>query len=185
MENYKLKKDEILKEAGQLLKQGTSKQETFEILVGKYKSSKAVSDVLKNLPSLQAAKKYGFWNYTLFVLLLFSALFFAMHKPTFIIYVWYGLLMYVVARMAVKYYIYVALLSVITLITLAVLMITTDKFQINWVEIGIICIDAALTLFLSIWLERKLSPKPKEVKELYTDSQGEQKLRVKYEFADV
>jgi len=29
MENYKLKKDEILKEAWQLLKQGTSKQETF------------------------------------------------------------------------------------------------------------------------------------------------------------
>jgi len=175
----------LLKEARQLLKQGTTKQETFEILVGKYKSSKVVSDALKNMPSLQAVKKYGFWNYILFVLLLFSALFFAMHKPAFIIYVWYGLLLYVVARMAVKYYIYVALLSVITLITLAVLMITADKSQINWVEIGIICIDAALTLFLSIWLERKLSPKPKEVKELYTNSQGEQKLRVKYEFADI
>jgi len=187
MKRVEINKSIITKEARILFKKGTSKQETFQILSEKYKSSKVVSDILKNIPSLQAAKKYGVWNFLLLVLLLLTTLFFVKQKPTistFGIFLWYGILLYIVARMLVKYYVYVALLSSITIISLTCLLFFFDSSQVNWIEIGLLLILTISTLILPIWLEKKLCPKPNETKEVYTNSEGQQRQKIVYEFKD-
>jgi hypothetical protein len=185
MEKEKIKNPEIAKEARQLIKKGISKQETFETLNAKYNSAKEVSDILKYIPSFKAVKKYGVWNYLLLCLLLLSALFFVSHKPSFGVFIWYGSLAYIVARMLVKYYVYVAFLSATTVISLIALILFFDSSKENWYEIGFILALAISTLILPFWLEKKLCPQPTETKELYINSEGQQRQRIVYGFTDL
>lgn len=180
----KLNKKEIRDEARQLLKQGTSKQDTFEILREKYKYAKDVADILKNLPSQQAIEKYRKWNYVLLGLLVLSTAIFFWAKPTLGITLWYGLLIYAVARILVKYYIWVTLLSAIVIISSIAVFLTYQRAVTNWTDIIIMLSLIIPTFILPIWLEKKLCPKPTERKEQYTNEQGQQRLKIVYEFAE-
>ena len=55
-----LNKKEVRKEAKELLKQGIIKQQVFESLVEKHKYSIEIANILTNIPSLKAIKKYNF-----------------------------------------------------------------------------------------------------------------------------
>jgi hypothetical protein len=185
MADEKLNTKEIRNEARQLLKQGTSKQETFEILKEKYKYSKDVADILKNLPSQQTIEKYGKWNYVLLGLLVLTALIFFWATPTIGIVLWYGLLIYAVAKMLVKYYIWVTAFSAFAIIGFIAIIFTSDGATTNWSNVIIMISLVIPTLILPMWLEKKLCPKPTERKEEYTNSQGQQRLKIVYEFPDL
>lgn len=185
MADEKLNKKQVRNEARQLLKQGASKQDAFDILLEKYKYAKEVADILKNLPSKQAIDKYGKWNYVLLGLLALTTVILFLATPTLGILLWYGLLIYAVARMLVKYYVWVAVFSALAIISFVAVIFTSDSAATNWGNLIIMAILVIPTLILSIWLERRLCPKPIESKEEYANSQGQKRLKIVYEFSDL
>ena len=178
----KLNKKDVIIEAQQLLKQGISKQETFEILKEKYKFTKDVSDMLKNLPSQQAIQKYGKWNYVLLILLISTAILFLLESLSILILLWYGLQIYAVTKMLIKYYSWVSVFSSITLISFIGLIFTNEIPNPNWRNTILLMTLSIPTLIIPLWLENKLCPKPTERMEKYTNSEGQQRLRIVYEF---
>jgi hypothetical protein len=184
MIDKKLNKTAIIKEAKQILKNGTSRQETFEMLNQKYKNAKTVSDIIKNLPSSLAIKKYGLWNYTLLGLLILTATSLMLANPSIGTLLWYGLLIYAVAKMLVQYYIWVTILATIGIIGIVGILIINNTEPIKWTNLIIAFILMLIYLVLPIWIKNKLCPKPNEVKEKYTNSQGQLRLRIIYGFKD-
>lgn len=177
-----LNKKEVRKEARQILKQGTSKQETFQILSEKYKFEKDIADVLQHLPSQQAIEKYGKWNWLLLALLVIPFIYFILFGAGFGTYFWYSLMIYAVARKLTKYYVFVAALYVFILLGSIAVMFTSDAETTNWIRVIIGYLIGGSTTFLAYWLGKRLSPSPVEKKEPYTNSEGNRRLKVVYEF---
>ncbi len=183
MTHEKINKNEISKAAKQLIKQGASRQRAFDILVEKYKYTRDVSEVIKHLPSSEAIKKYGLWNYVLLgILILITGLFMlAYFSPGYLL--WNGLLMYVVARMLVKYYILVSVLSGIGILGSIAGLATNDN--ITWSNMLIFFLLIIPACILPIWLKKKLCPPPSEKKVKYTNSEGQLRVKIVYEFKDM
>lgn len=182
MAKDKYNKQKINKEARRLLKEGTPKQEVFELLKEKYKVTKIIADILKTIPSKQAIDRYGKWNTTLLALLILTTVIFLGAAPSLGIVIWYGLLIYAVARKSVSYYVWISILSAISIIGFLVIIFTSDSVTANWLNIIILFVLIVPSLFLPIWLEKKLCPKPKESKVKYTNSKGQKRLKIVYEF---
>ena len=181
MAEDKYNKKEIKKEARQLLKEGTPKQEAFEILKEKYKYSKIIADILKNIPSKQAIERYGKWNNVLLAILILTLVLSLLTAPS-IGMLWYVLLIYVVARKLVKYYIWITVISAMGIIGSVAIMATSNIVFENWIGLIIIFVIIIPSLIIPIWLEKKLCPKPKEKKVKYTNSLGQKRLKIVYEF---
>lgn len=181
MAEDKYNKKEIKKEAHQLLKEGTPKQETFEILKEKYKYTKIIADLLKTIPSKQAIDRYGKWNNTLLSLLILTVVLSLATAPSIGL-IWYGLLIYAVARKLVKYYVWISVLSAFGIIAFLVIAFTSNTAAVNWLNLIILIVLILPLLLLPIWLEKKLCPKPKESKVKYTNSKGQKRLKIVYEF---
>ncbi|PCH99343.1 MAG: hypothetical protein COB85_00125 [Bacteroidetes bacterium] len=175
----------IRTEARKLLKEGISRQTAYENLKTKYKNGKIVADLIKNLPSLEAIKLYGKWNYMLLSLLILTAGLYMYASPSIGIVLWYGILIYGVARMLLKYYMWVAAMAAFGLIVSIVGIIFSGTDSLNWAAaVLVVCLNIP-SLILPIWLEKRLCPKPSERKEKYTNKQGQQRMKVIYEFKDV
>lgn len=174
----------IRKEAKALLNQGKSRQETYEHLIEKFKHRKIVADVLKNLPSKSAKEKYRIWNFILLGLLLITAVIFFLATPTLAIVLWYGLLIYAVARMLTKYYVWVTALASFGLIAGIVVILMGEASSTIWSDILILLVFNLPIIILPIWLTQKLTPSPIERKEKYQAKDGSQKLRLTYEFPE-
>ncbi len=178
--------------ANALLKQGKSRQETYEILKEEHKLAKDVADALNYLPAKKTISKYRPWGIVQAVLLtiLFSQLVFTAYDdgyisavPTLVAIAYFGFLIQASARMQMKFYPWVTFLMIISIISGAVVMIA-ELINVQLYEaIGFFGLSIVV-LALSIWIEKKVCPKAKEIKEAYTDSAGRQRLRLRYEFED-
>lgn len=179
-----LNKKEVRKEAKELLKQGISKQQVFERLVEKHLYSIEIADILSNIPSPKAISKYGVWNNVLLGVIILNALIFFISSPPIGVSLWFGLLIYGVLTKKINYYKWVAILSFL-IITIFVVLMFNDSGgnDFSFSLISILTINL-ISCILPIWLERKLCPKPKEDKILYTNSLGEQKYKMTYQFKD-
>jgi len=178
-------KKEISKDARQLFKQGgKTKQEVYEFLVGKYKYAKDVADVLKYIPSTQAMAKYGKWNTILLSLLILTAIIFFLVSPSIATLLWYGFLIYGVATMRIKYYVWVTVLSSCSLLAFIVLTIFYPSEMQYWTRTIFALFLVVSCCFLPVWLEKKLCPKPNERKEKYKNTEGEERMRIVYEFRE-
>jgi hypothetical protein len=185
MTDKKLNKKEIRKEARQLLKQGTSKQETFELLVDKHKYTKEIADILKNIPSAIAIAKYGIWNHVLLAILILTTIIFFLVAPSIGTLLWYGLLIYGVATKRINYYMWVTVMSSFALVVFIVIILTSSSETFYWTRTIIMMILIIPSCILPIWLEKKLYPKPTEKKVQYTNTQGQQRMKIVYEFTDI
>lgn len=177
-------KKSIREEAKELLKQGKSRQEIYEQLTEKFKYRKIVADVLKNLPSKKAKDKYQKWNFILLGLLILTAVIYFLATPTIGIVLWYGLMIYAVARMLTRYYLWVTILTALGLIGGAVAIFAGDSHSINWINIVVLLVLNIPLIVLPIWLTNKLTPNPVEKKERYQGKDGRQKMRLTYEFPE-
>src|SRR5687768_10911248 len=92
-----LNKSEVRKEAREMLKAGTSRQEVYETLTEKYKYGKEVADIVKFLPSRAASKKYDYWNSILLVVIIILAGLFFLTGGGLGILIWFGVIIYGVA----------------------------------------------------------------------------------------
>ena len=183
MIHNKVDKKEVKKEAKQLLKQGSTKQETFNKLKEKYKYSKEIADIVKYIPSEKAKKKYSMWNYILLAILIITTTLYMITAPSIGIILWYGLLIYAVARMLIKYYMWVTVFSALGLIGVIIGVATTGAI-ILWTNAIIFLILIIPSLIIPIWISKKFCPPPKEKKEMYIDIAGQKRLRIVYEFMD-
>ena len=190
MKERKTQKKEIDKEARELLKQGMPKQEAFETLVDKYKYAKDVADVVKNIPSAERIQKYGVWNTVLLIWLIIIELLVIVTSPSIGI-LWYGLLIYAVAKKLVKYYGWITLLAVLgalgSIATVALSgpgSFSSISFNASVVTILLLLVLYIPTCILPYWLEKKLCPAPTERKEMYSNSEGEKRMRLVYQFHD-
>lgn len=179
-----LNKKEVRKDAKELLKQGVCKQQVFKTLVEKHKYSIEVANILTYLPSQKAIKKYGIWNYVLLVAICLNALILLFNSPNIGAILWFGLLIYGVITMRINYYKWVAILSFFLITTFVVLIFYNQGGNNYSLSLISILISNIISLILSIWLETKLCPKPKEEKVQYTNSEGEQKFKMTYQFKD-
>ena len=184
MISRKLDKSKISREARQMLKNGTSRQATFDALSAKHQNTKVISDVIKNSPSLVAINMYLKWNYLLLGLLILSAIFFMLIRPSFGILLWYGLLIYAVGKMLLEYYIWVSVLGTSGIIGLLAISLLSDSGTLKWPYLIIAFGIMVFYIFLPIWIKNHMCPKPDERKEIYTNSQGQPRQRIIYEFKD-
>ncbi len=183
MEKRKSQKKEIGREARKLLKQGITKQEVFVELVDKYKYSKDVAEVLKGIPSQVRIKKYGGWNTLLLSLLIIIELIILLSLKPSVSLLWYGLLIYAVATKKIKYYGWITFLAILgALASLIGIFFATGV--ISLISLILFVVFFLPSCILPIWLEKRLCPPPTERKELYTNAEGEQRLRIVYEFND-
>jgi magnesium-transporting ATPase (P-type) len=183
-----IQKKKIRKETWQLFKQGErTKQEIYEILVDKYKSPKDVADVLKYIPSTQTVSKYGKWNSTVLVLLIFSTIFFLIIGLYALLSI-YLLSIYVVALKKIKYYSWLSFYFLLAILSstaaLIFAIIKPEETFTHWIYITVLLSVNICICFLPIWLQKKLCPKPTERKEVYTNSKGEKRVRIVYEFSE-
>jgi len=178
-------KKEVLKEAKQLLYQGKSRQETFQALLEKHNNAKIVADIVKDLPSAIALKKYGFLNIILLVLLIVPTILMLLSKPNLWTIVWAGFLIYTVANKNFANYAWVSIVATCGLIGLVALITIYDTNPIKWTNIIIAALFAILYITLPIWIKNKLCPNPSETKERYFNTEGHERIRIRYEFRDI
>ncbi len=182
----------LQKQAKALLKQGKSRQETFELLREEHKLAKDVADSLNYLPNHKIAQKYRLYGILQAVLLALLGLliFLKSHSeglihaiPTLIVIAYFGFLIQASARMQIIFYPWVTFLMIIAIISGAVVMII-DIMNVVTYEAIIFFALSSVILAMSIWLDNKVCPKPKEIKETYTDASGRQRIRLRYKFED-
>jgi len=178
-------KREIKKEALELLKQGKSRQETFELLVEKFKYTTDVADVLQKLPSSKALAKYIKWNNILLGIMLLTTVVLLIIVRISPWLFWYGILIYVVAKRRFEYYIWISFISFILSAGIIAIILRNFNESPNLLDTAFILSLFLTTTFLPFWIEKKLCPKPKEKKEIYTDQQGISKIKIVYEFSDL
>ena len=178
----KTPKDHLRAHAIQLLAQGNSKQAVYEQLVQKYGFAKLVAEELKELPSKKALERYGKWNHALFAfIVLVVAGLFASTGQVFSIF-WFSLLLWVVAKRKLKYYILVTAIGVVGLITMTFMYLTEKESGMTFINLVVWCLPALILVFFPLWLTRKLSPSPVELKETYTDQAGVSRVKLRYVF---
>ena len=185
MKNKSSIKTEVLKESKQLLDQGKSRQETFHTLLEKYNNAKIVADVVKDLPSAIALKKFGFLNIILLALLIVPTILLLLSRPNLWTIVWAGFLIYTVANKNFANYVWVSIVATCGLIGLVALITIYDTNPINWTNIIIAALIAILYITLPVWIKNKLCPNPNETKERYLNAEGHERIRIRYEFRDI
>ncbi len=182
----------IVLRAKELLNQGKSRQETYEILKKEHTLAKDVADALNYLPAKKGIRKYRPWGIVQAALLtlLSSQLLFTAYNdgyipavPTLIAIAYFGFLIQASARMQMKFYPWITFLMIISIISGAVVMIA-ELANVQLVEAIAFFGLSTVVLALSIWIEKKVCPKAKEIKEKYTDATGRQRLRLRYELED-
>jgi hypothetical protein len=178
-----LDKAAIKNEARKLLNEGKSRQETFETLVNEHKVARDIAEIIKQLPSLQAIKKYKLWNNILLGLLVMKAVMFVVEDLSFaVLILWLGFLGYVIYKRLIHLYIVVTASSTIGLLA-GVGFYIFSEYEIE-IPMALFFVVFASTLIISFWLEKKLCPPPSERKELYTTENGQQRMKIVYEFQD-
>ena len=182
----------IVARAKELLKQGKSRQETFDVLKEEHKLAKDVAETLNYLPAKRSIRKYRPLGIAQAVLLwiLGTWVVFSGYSegyipaiPTLIAIAYFGFLIQASARMQMKFYPWVTFLMIISIISGAVILIA-ELVNVQLVEaIGFFALSVVI-LALSIWLDKKVVPKAKEIKETFKDTTGRQRLRLRYDFED-
>lgn len=182
----------IVARAKELLKEGKSRQECYDIIRQENHLAKDVAEALNYLPAKKSIQKFRPWGIAqaAFLLILGTLVVFSGYSegyipaiPTLIAIAYFGFLIQASARMQMKFYPWVTFLMIISIISGAVILIA-ELVNVQLVEaIGFFALSVVI-LAMSIWLDKKVVPKAKEIKETYTDTTGRQRLRLRYDFED-
>lgn len=179
--------NETLKlEASKLIKEGKSKQETYESLLELTRNRKLIADIVRYTPTKEKLSKYGIWN-TLFivfisiVVVLFSLVQFSMHI------IWPVLLLLVVAMKRFKLYYFNTIFGIVTMLGISGLVLyelVNDGLEHS--VFTTLCVLPIPVLFIlgGVLLPKKITPKYEEKKERYTDNNGRQRIRIVHYFEE-
>lgn len=185
MPEDKLNKSAVRSEARQMLKEGKSRQATYEELTEKYLYGNEVADIIKHLPSREARQKYSGWNIMLLIIICIMAILTLIASPTIGLMIWFGVIIYGVATYSLQYYLWISILAGIGIVGFIAMMFFQGNIASHLFELISALILMGPMLILPIWLEKKLCPKPGESREVYLNAQGQQRSRIIYEFKDI
>lgn len=179
----KLDKAEIHEIAKQKLSEGIPKQQVFDELLSTYPQSKEVARIVENIPSKRARKKYAGWNILLLILFIIigGADLINMNVVGLIIDV---LFIVAIVGYKVKYYQWISIRAVMTIIVLAASVSTNELSMIVIVPYLFDLAIAITLLVLGLWLSAKLCPSPLIKKEIYTNKAGQRRMRYLYNFQE-
>lgn len=179
-------KNSVQNKAREFLRKGTSRQESYENLVEEFGHAETTSKIISGLPSKKAWKKYGFFNHILSVLMVSLFLTVILSAPSFGTLLWYGLPTMAVLMKKTRYYFWIVILVAFGSIGLIVMTLNSIESLTDEIILRLAIIVAVLipTAFLAIWLPKKLTPGPEEVREFYENEYGERRSRIVYRFVD-
>jgi hypothetical protein len=181
----KKEKKQIKIEVNKLIKEGVTRNETFQKLKDKLASTEFLRDILAKIPSNKALKLYGKWNWLLFILMMIAGLYNMFPLGTSSISsLWYFLCAYIVFRKNTKFYPAVTVLSVMILVVVVMGMITKgfDVFLNEYVLVMTFTLFPAF--ILSLWLPKRFCVDPEEKYEVYYNEQGQKRGKKTYVFTD-
>jgi len=177
----------VRKKAKQILKQGIAKQQTYEQLIEEFGNQAIMAQILKRIPSKQAWKKYGIWNYFLAGLMILLIVMMNLVNPSIGVILWYGLPTIAILRKATRFYFWVLILAGFGTIggLVALIKFSSEGFETEVIiKLGIFLGLLIPAAFLAIWLPRKLTPEPNEEREIYDNEYGERRSRIIYKFIE-
>lgn len=179
----KPKKAEIRKAAKRLFKrEKKSKQEVFEILKKRFKNTKTVAEVITYVPSYNRTQKYKFWENLLLAMIIFVVVLFIWDVGIDVSLWAFGFYIYGVADRRVQYYVYLS--TLFAFYSLLMIWFAFYNGNIPWLELLKYIIPFGIIVYLSAWLDSRLCPQPQVEKELYENSEGKKKYRLKYRFEE-
>jgi hypothetical protein len=172
----------IRKEAREMLRNGETRQGTFDALAEKYRHPVATARIIKRQPSKKAMERYSFWNYILFSLLLVNTVLYAFtgSSPSLILY--YLILLYPVFRMMVEFYWWLVYFMIAGFLSVLAILISGD--QKNIVLLGFLVLNVP-SILLAFWIPGKMCPAPSETKEKYIAKSGQEHERILFSFRDI
>lgn len=178
-----LDKKEVRRIAKAKLSEGIPKQQVYDELLSTYLQSKAVARIVESIPSARAKKKYGGWNIFLWILFAIMAVmdFLGGDVSGFVIDV---LFIIAISGYKVKYYQWISIRAVMTII---MMIAYVDFGNLDPLSIVVLVINSSFVitlLVLGLWLTAKLCPSPLVKKVMYTNKQGQKRLRPTYVFKE-
>ena len=170
-------------EANHLVQNGLTRQEAFEKLVEKYKLTNEVANVFKKIPSSLGLKKYATYNVLLLIVIIFRPLLSFIFAGFSFSQVWYIFLIYFIVKKDLRFYNLIAAFSAFSVIALIGYEIYSGEVPtILMIFLAILCLLGA---FLPYWLDNKMAPDPTEEKVLYTNDNGENRMKIVYTFPEI
>lgn len=180
MQQSTSKKSAIRKAATKLLwKEKKSKSETYDILVQEFLDQEKVVDVLSHLPDLKSKNQYKIHENILigFFVALFA---YFIESNTIGSVIMFGILLYSLITHRIEVYIYLAVYAfLMSAIGLFILFYTEATIELS--EILFIAVPIAVGAY-TIWLEKKLCPKPQVSKKSYLSSKGQKRFKIEVAF---
>jgi hypothetical protein len=173
---------------------GNSKQQIYEELIPIYGERITIAEALQNIPTLERRQKYQRTNRLLLVLLSLTAAIDLLNMNSIPIpLIWDGYLIYVVAYYKVNNYLWIWFRAGLSLLLITILIISSftnaknfhfDKSTASIIYMGIVLLLLLTTALISYRLDKKICPEFKEKKVWFTDSNGNEKLKIVHEFID-
>lgn len=175
----------IRKDARELLKVGTSRQDTYLQLKEKFNYPKQVADVMKTMPSQAALKKYGIYNHILLGIILLMPVLLIIRSGNHAANVAFLFYAYIVASRTLEFYIILTTLSGLALIATIGIMIFQPFAPGEWVDALLLLILLIPMAIMPVWIRKRFCPPPEIKYEDYTDANGISRRKTIYTFTDI
>ena len=175
----------IRKDARELLKMGTSRQDTYLQLKEKFNYPKQVADVMKTMPSQAALKKYGVYNHILLGIILLMPVLLIIRSGNHASYIAFLFYAYIVASRTLEFYIVLTTLSGFALIATIGIMILQPLAPGEWIDAILILILLIPMAIMPIWIKKRFCPPPEIKYEEYTYANGISRRKPIYTFKDI
>lgn len=173
---------EIIREIKTLLSAGKKKQEVFEELKSRSHPPLYLARLIAKFPNLQNKRKYRSLNILLIVLLSLTLLFdlLSLNYPGML---WDIGLLYLASTFKVNQYQWIIFRAGLNIVLLVFLFLILKDYEQSTI-IGLILSSVMLipTLIFAIIIERNACPSFIQTKETYTDSNGDQRHKLRIEF---
>lgn len=180
---------QIKKLAQEKIKQGLTKQIIYTELNQEFNGGQKLANIIQSLPSYQALKRYNFLH-ILFLVLLCVMILLLLLSQSYGGIIWTAPIIYFAATHKARLYGWACIGGLYGLLSGTLLIIEATKLLnmgsiilMNSIAI-IILIISAFIIFSGFFLRAKLTPSYIEKKELYENSEGNNRLRLVFEFKD-
>ena len=169
--------------AKKLIKEGYTRQETYELLAEEIGDHDAAAKIVGNIPTPKAWKVGRIFNYTLLIILIFTLIYLIVEQPTFtgiVLHIWF---IYLVVTVDIKNYYWISAIAGFGSLGL-VAALALDEKPVVEAKLSNVIIYLLLVILLPLFIKYLLCPDPKWHKELYYNEEGEARTRIVYEFDD-
>ena len=167
-----------------MIAKGLSKQEVYEKLCEQYRRNIDIAEILKPLTTVDRKRKYGVFHLMLLAVFISIIVYEVSYSDSFYSLIWYGAFSYLVIASKISQYFWISIYQGLFVLLPMLISAVRQGGVYDW-QLFLLLFGAHLLLLLfPIWLQRKTIPPPKEKKEVYTNKEGKNKVRIIYSFID-